>query len=191
MSESAIAFIQKVAASHRAVCKADHHAGTCQGAVRLAEEAAKVLAGMGVALKYDPPPPAWATPCLLCGEGEYVIGQVWHRVWVHAVCESFLTLSDPVVSPGRTGANADYDKVHVRRDCLVGAHQTLDMVGRTLQHAESLDLARAALVHPVHERMLLLQEILESDDSGPAPRPLPGPEDPPDPVGLTSASGDE
>lgn len=77
-------FVQRVAASRRAICKADHHAGTCRGAVGLADEAAKLLASLGI----EPRAPVenFRHSCALCGDDEYVLGDVWNKVWVHRHC---------------------------------------------------------------------------------------------------------
>lgn len=82
--EVLIAFVQRAASQRRAICQLDHHAATCRGAVRLAEEAAKVLASLGIEPRY--PQGALDEPCPVCGENEYIIGQVWRCVWVHGAC---------------------------------------------------------------------------------------------------------
>lgn len=92
-------FVQRVACSKRAVCKAEHHAGTCRGAVALADAAARVLSGLGEELRSFERPFTFEKPCPVCGGDEYVIGEVWLGRWVHARCLEVLSASLPPQEP--------------------------------------------------------------------------------------------
>lgn len=79
-------FVQRVAMQRKAVCALDHHAGTCRGAVNLADEALKLLAGLGIEPRYPRRRAMYSHSCWVCGGVEYVLGQVWRKEWVHAQC---------------------------------------------------------------------------------------------------------
>lgn len=157
--ERLIAFAQKVAAQRRAMCKSDHHAATCRGAVNLAEDAARLLSELGIEPRYPQPESGFSKPCPLCGEGGWVMGQVWYTVQAHATCLAELSKQqrEDKEMPSIAAATPQRDREQRRTDhrqeldtavweaCLVlSSDEIREQVERTLTEVEATFTGKAA-----------------------------------------------